>query len=447
MISVNSNHYYPENETEGKILYYLCYHSARLRNTAVYNGRQYFFDNDEAYIGDAKLHADTRKNENYGYMICDMADQAINHVKRDFHSYYGARKSPAVDDKDKIRLPGYVDKEGIWSFFVAGRSVRLKDNGMHIGLTRTFQDAYDIKQKDLVLPIRLPMDDKDIVQLEVKPRFGGKFYDITAVYRTEKEECRKQKKKARRIMAGDVGVDNLLSLVTYPDYDAFIVKGSAVKAANQWYNKKMAEIQSIYDIRKIGSGSALVNLVMKREDFIDNEFENIARSLVRYAAEHRITHIVIGWNKGIKQEINIGKRNNQKFVSIPFQKLLQKIRSAAEAEEIVFETIGESHTSKCSAPDREEICHHDKYMGKRIKRGLFRTAEGHLINADINGSANILRLYLESNGKRDISPRFCRALSTGQVRVLERSWIRKRKQPTSNQAQAPSSADIIRKME
>lgn len=144
MIGVNSNHYYPENETEGKILYYLCYHSARLRNTAVYNGRQYFFDNDEAYIGDAKLHADTRKNENYGYMICDMADQAINHVKRDFHSYYGARKSPAVDDND-------------------------------------------------------------IVQLEVKPRFGGKFYDITAVYRTEKEECRKQK-KARRIMAGDVGV-------------------------------------------------------------------------------------------------------------------------------------------------------------------------------------------------------------------------------------------------
>ena len=207
-----------------------------------------------------------------------------------------------------------------------------------------------------------------------------------------------------------------------------------MKAANQWYNKRMAEIQSIYDIRKIGSGSALVNLVMKREDFIDNEFENIASSLVRYAAEHRITHIVIGWNKGIKQEINIGKRNNQKFVSIPFQKLLQKIRSAAEADGIVFETIGESHTSKCSAPDREEICHHDKYMGKRIKRGLFRTAEGHLINADINGSANILRLYLESNGKRDISPRICRAVSTGQVRVLERSWIRKRKQPTSNQA-------------
>lgn len=159
-----------------------------------------------------------------------------------------------------------------------------------------------------------------------------------------------------------------------------------------------------------------------------------------YAEEHRITHIVIGWNKGIKQEINIGRVNNQKFVAIPYQKLFQKIRSAAEAAGIVFETIGESHTSKCSAIDREEICHHETYMGKRIKRGLFRTAEGYLINADINGAANILRLYLGSKGKRDISPRFCRALSTGQVRVLERSWIIKRRHPTGNQPQAPSSA-------
>lgn len=440
MSGVYCNHYYPKDETESRILYHLCYHSARLRNTAVYNARQYFFGNNEAYIGDARLHADTRKNENYGYMICDMADQTINHVKRDFHSYYGARKSLAVDDKDKVRLPKYLGKEEIWSFFVAGRSARLKEDGIHIGLTKLFRDTYDVKQKELVLPIRLPMDDKDIAQLEAKPRFGGKFYDITAIYRKEKEECKQQQKKAMRIMAGDIGVDNLLSLVTYPDYDAFIVKGSAVKAANQWYNKRMAEIQSIYDSQRIKGGSALVNLVVKREDFIDNEFGNIARKLVDYAEEHRITHIVIGWNKGIKQEINIGKVNNQKFVAIPYQKLFQKIRSAAEAAGIVFETIGESHTSKCSAIDREEICHHETYMGKRIKRGLFRTAEGHLINADINGAANILRLYLRSKGKRDISPRFCRALSTGQVRILERSWIIKRRHPTSNQPQAPSSA-------
>ena len=446
MTGVYTNHYHPKNETESRILYYLCYHSARLRNTAVYNARQHFFGNDGAYIGDARLHADTRKNENYGYMICDMADQTINHVKRDFHSYYGAKKALEEEKRRnpdtwrRICLPKYLGKDDVWSFFVAGRSVRVKDDGIHAGLTERFRNAYGIKQRDLVLPVRLPLEGKHIAQLEVKPKFGGRYYDVTVVYTAEdKAEKEKGKEKSMRIMAGDVGVDNLLSFVTYPDYDAFIIKGGAVKAANQWYNKRKAEIQSIYDSQGIKGGSALVNLAVKREDFIDNEFGNIARKLVDYAEEHRITHIVIGWNNGIKQGIDIGKVNNQKFVTIPYQKLFQKIRSAAEATGIVFETIGESHTSKCSAIDREEVCHHEMYIGKRISRGRFRTNDGTVINADINGAANILRLYLGSKGKRDISPRFCRALSTGQVWVLERSWIIKRRQPTSNQTQAPSS--------
>ena len=314
MIGVYSNHYYPQTEKEGLILEKLCYHSARLRNTAVYNARQYFFENDGTYIGDARLHADTRKNENYGYMICDMADQTINHVKRNFHSYYGAKKAAIGDDKDKVRLPRYLGKDETWSFFVAGRSVRMKEDGIHIGLTALFRDTYDVKQKDLVLPIRLPMDGKETAQLEVKPRFGGKFYDVTVVHNDkeseeekktepnnhESEENGKAAKKRERLLGFDPGVDNILAGYAYPDGDMFLVKGLAIKAMNQWYNKRKAEIQSIYDIQKVKNGESMIHLVMKRENFMDNELNNIAKQVVDYAIEHRIDRIVAGWNKGIK---------------------------------------------------------------------------------------------------------------------------------------------------
>lgn len=459
------NHYYPKTAEEALILEKLCYHSARLRNTGVYNARQHFFFEKE-YIGRQQLSAITRTNENYKMLICDIGDQTINHVHRDFRSYSGAKE--AATDKDKVRLPKYLGKEEIWSFFVAGRSVREKADGYHIGLTREFREMYGITMKDLVLDIHIPGFDRKLSQLEVKPRFGGEFYDVTIVH-NDKEEAKKEKaeagskeittepktaeepkeklskakksirEKIERLLGLDPGVDNILAGYAYPDGDMFLIKGLAIKAMNQWYNKRKAEIQSIYDIQKVSNGQAMVLLTMKRENFMDNELNNIAKLVVDYAIEHRIDKIVAGWNKGIKQGINIGKASNQKFVSIPYRSLYQKIKYRCEKAGIGFEEIEEDHTSKCSAIDREEICHHETYMGKRIRRGLFRTAKGYLINADINGAMNIVRRYLKSKQKADISPRLCRAASTGHVRVLERTWAKPGNRQVTRQNKAPSS--------
>ena len=433
------NHYHPKTEEEALILEKLCYHSARLRNTGVYNVRQHLFSENE-YIGRKKLSADTRLNENYGMLLCDIADQTINHVHRDFVSFFGAKK--AATDKDKVRLPKYLGKDELWSFFVAGRSARMGDDGVHIGLTKRFRETYGIKAKELVIGMVIPGFSSRIAQLEVKPRFGGRFYDVTIVHKEEEEQKRsteRKEKKRERLLALDPGVDNILAGYSYPDGDAFIIKGLAVKAMNQWYNKRKAEIQSIYDRQKVSNGQAMIQLTMRRENFMDNELNNIARQVADYAEKHRIDRIIIGWNKGIKQGISIGKRNNQKFVSIPHQKLLQRIRYRCERLGIGFEQIGEDHTSKCSAIDREEICHHEAYVGKRVKGGLFRTAKGHLINADTDGAMNILRRYLRSKQKGDISLRLCRAASTGHVRVLERTWAKPWNRQATSQKQAPAS--------
>jgi len=91
--------------------------------------------------------------------------------------------------------------------------------------------------------------------------------------------------------------------------------------------------------------------------------------------------IVIGYNHGWKQKIKIGKKNNQKFVQIPFLKLVKQIEYKAQLKGIHVLTVNENHTSKCSFLDNEPIGKHDKYAGKRISRGLFKSSKDILLNA------------------------------------------------------------------
>jgi putative transposase len=99
----------------------------------------------------------------------------------------------------------------------------------------------------------------------------------------------------------------------------------------------------------------------------------------------------LGYNKGWKSEINIGKRNNQNFVGIPFFKLNWMIEYKSKNAGLILQKQEESYTSKCSFLDQEPIKFHENYKGSRIKRGLFVSSEGKLINSDVNGSLNILR--------------------------------------------------------
>ena len=105
--------------------------------------------------------------------------------------------------------------------------------------------------------------------------------------------------------------------------------------------------------------------------------------------ERNVGKIVIGKNQGWKQEADIGKRNNQQFVSFPHARLIEMIQY--KAKELGIEVIlqEEAHTSKCSFLDYETIEHHEKYVGVR-NRGIFKTANGNLINADVNGAYNIM---------------------------------------------------------
>ncbi|OKY77493.1 MAG: IS605 OrfB-like transposable element containing RNAse H-like and Zn finger domain [Candidatus Methanohalarchaeum thermophilum] len=128
-----------------------------------------------------------------------------------------------------------------------------------------------------------------------------------------------------------------------------------------------------------------------RDNYIHDYLNKATKAIVDYCRENKIEKVFCGDGKGWKQEINLGDNNNEKFVQIPFDKFKQKLKHKLEFYDIEFKLVNESYTSKCSFLDNEPIEHHENYTGTRMERGLFKTNDGALINADINGALNIAK--------------------------------------------------------
>ena len=205
-----------------------------------------------------------------------------------------------------------------------------------------------------------------------------------------------------KIASIDIGVNNLAAITTnQAEIQHILINGRPLKSINQYYNKTNAKLKS-----KLSKGTykskRLNNLTDKRTNKIDDYLHKASRYIVNWLIDNKIGTLVIGKNKEWKQEINIGSRNNQSFTMIPHARFINLIKYKYESVGGKVILVGEAYTSKCSALDIEPIKKHEVYKGKRIKRGLFKTSNGTLINADINGSLNILRKVVEKEEYSDL---------------------------------------------
>jgi len=140
----------------------------------------------------------------------------------------------------------------------------------------------------------------------------------------------------------------------------------------------------------------------KRDRYFEDAFHKVSRQIVDMLVEKKIGTLAVGYNAGWKQESDMGRRNNQKFVQMPFARLAGYLRYKCEMIGIDFVEHEESYTSKCDALAFEQIGKHEQYAGKRIRRGLFRSSTGRLINADQNGALNIMRKVVGDSYVREI---------------------------------------------
>jgi len=215
-----------------------------------------------------------------------------------------------------------------------------------------------------------------------------------------------------------LGLNNLMTCYDTKNNNSLIVNGKPVKSINQFYNKKRAYIQSklIKNHNKYNS-NRLNNLTLKRNNKIQDYLHKSSRFIVNYCVKNDISNLVVGYNKEWKQEINIGKRNNQNFINLPHYKMLYMLEYKCKLEGINFIQNEESYTSKCSALDLETLNKHDNYLGKRVKRGLFITSKGIKINADLNGALNILRKVAPDKGQDFFQSQRCRGQAIWPLKV------------------------------
>ena len=164
-------------------------------------------------------------------------------------------------------------------------------------------------------------------------------------------------------------------------------------------NKKNARLQSIKDLQKIkGLTERQSRLYINRSNQVRDYLNKAARLIINHCITNKIERLIVGFNLGMKDGINIGSRNNQNFVQLPFYSLRNKLLAQCVRYGLIYQEQEESYTSLASALDGDElpIYNTDKpaiyqFSGKRVKRGLYRTKDGHLINADCNGALNIGR--------------------------------------------------------
>lgn len=249
---------------------------------------------------------------------------------------------------------------------------------------RLKSDGYIHFVKNIISPIKTRIGDNKLCQVRIIPQ--ATCYVVEVIYEKKEQDLNLNK---NNVLSIDLGLNNLCTCISNVGIRPFIVNGKIIKSFNQWYNKKKARLMSY--IGDKGTSRRLRQLNNCRNFWIDDHIHKISRFIVNYCIDNNIGSLVVGVNKGWKNGINLGKRINQKFVEIPFSKLIDKISYKCKLVGIILQVHEESYTSKVDHLAFEKLCKHDVYLGKRKKRGLFQSSIGKLLNADINGAIGIGR--------------------------------------------------------
>ena len=351
-----------------------------------------------SYLFLEKLMRVTWNPDFFAGLPMQCAQNVLKQVCGDFKNWMASCRQYKKDTSGYLgrpKMPHYKRKKSLSSF------------------SFTNQDCYVLEQgnKNLLkfpavrghyLPIG-PVSGR-LKQVEVKPYYGE--FLVICIFETD-EDCSSLPDGAS--CGIDLGVDNTAALVS-SNGRCVLYKGGALKSANQWYNKQMADCRSLAmkghtadEAAKLGllHTKKMQSLSRRRNQFFHDTMHKIASDIVHFCFFSCITTIMIGKNKNWKQKSNIGHVNKQNFVQIPLETLRWMITYKAESAGLIVVEQEESYTSKASLVDGDEIPVYGKetknrvaFSGRRIKRGLYRTGSGQVINADLNGAGNILRKYI-----------------------------------------------------
>ena len=355
--------------------------SKNLYNAALYQTRQAFIHHRQV-IAYEELARDMKTSVEFRALPAKVAQWVLRQVALAWKSYFAACAAWEEDPTRFLghpKLPKYLPKQGrnllTYSEQAISRATKHRGYVVPSGLD-----------------IRVETRRTAIDQVRIVPH--ASHYTVEVVY---ERPLTPADIDPTRIAAIDIGLNNLAAVTAnQPGIVPLLVNGRPVKAVNQWYNKRRAQLQA-----KLPAGvfvsRQLDILADKRARQITGYLHVASRRLVDWLVGQRIGTLIIGKNDGWKQTIGLGKRTNQNFVFVPHARFIEMLRYKAELLGIQVQITEESYTSQASFLDGDPLPVYDPakptpvFSGRRVKRGRYRAADGRRINADVNGAYNILR--------------------------------------------------------
>ena len=333
------------------------------------------------------------ENEDYRNLPAQVNQQVMKQCFSNWKSYLKSLKEYKKNPSKflgKPRCPNYKEHDlsnAILTNIIC--KIKTTDAGSYLTFPKT----------KLTYNLGNYISDKDkLQQVEIKPYFNS----LKLILIIKDIEYPEVVSTPERVLGIDLGVNNFASISNNVGLTPIIIKGKVMKERNQYFNKRKAELSSILqkgeDSKHSEKHSKRLNAISaKRDRFFRDYFYKISHGILRYAVENNIDTIVVGKNQEWKQNIDIGKKNNQTFTSIPFARFTFMFRLLCAKYGIQYIETEESYTSQASFLDMDEIPTYGEsdekhaFSGKRAKRGIYKSSNGTKLNADINGASNIIR--------------------------------------------------------
>ena len=355
--------------------------SKQLYNVGLYFLRQNLL-NFNQFSSSKALYLAMKENENWKKLPRKVSNQVWKQVWGAWSTWLSAIK------QFKKNPLGFTGRPKMPHYNTSLNEVRYERGAIgHRGLNAGFKR---LSQTELILDCS--MIPGKILQAKITPILAG--FKISMTY--QHKEQHNVKLDDKKIAGIDLGLNNLMAVATNPaDIPHFLVNGRPLKSINQYWNSQVSGFKSQLN-KGVFTSHKIKRVTEKRNNQIQDYLHKSSRLVVDWLHQHQIGVLVIGKNNRWKDRIQIGKVNNQNFVSIPHAQLIQLIQYKFESEGGIVVVTEESYTSKASALDLDAIPKYRKganrsFSGKRVKRGLYRTKNGYLLNADINGALNIIR--------------------------------------------------------
>ena len=382
---------YPSDE-RFDIIKELCHLSKNLYNASLYDVRQYFFETKKYRTWQSQAPLFTKdRNPDYYALPSVVAEEVLIQVGRQFIGFFNNKANK------RKRIPRYKDRDGYNIVTFPQRTIsKYIDFGedRQIYTYTLCKRSYNIKIKSTKPNIKMVKFVYDEVN------------DVIKCFKIYEVEKPKLKKDNSRYFSIDPGLNNIVAVYNNIGIRPLLYNGRPIKSINQYYNKTNARLKSELP-NGIKTSKRLKRLSLKRANKLDYEMNKISSHIINEAIKNNISKIFIGNNSGWKNEINIGRVNNQNFVNIPYMKLFHQLwyKGLLNGIEVIF--TEESYTSKASFFDKDELptlgqVNNPTFSGRRIKRGLYRDSKGNIWNADLNGAANIMRKVVADKAYKGI---------------------------------------------